>query len=445
MFEDSLRHLPPQELEAEQQFLGACLMEPRTALGQARVRAEDFYKGAHSIIYAAMQTIKERGEDVDIITASSELKDAKELQLVGGPATYLSQLITQTPSAANCRSHEALIISAAQRRAVIRAAGDIQQAAYEGRDIDALVSDGITKLNAIRRLDAGEIVPYHEIVQSAFTSIEKRCENPGKLTGIPTGFAGIDRMTNGWQPGWKYTIAGRPGMGKTALAMQMAPAGAAAGFPVGVISLEMTKEQVALRDISRTADIPLSRILAGALHEADWPRLTHAAMVLHGHKMYFAFTAFGGAQEARIIDDMVQRLGVKIVFIDYLQLQNIKDHRGNREQEVSALSAMHKRKAKEHNIPVIELSQLNRDVEKRLSKKPTLADLRESGSIEQDADFVGFIYREDCKCPRNADCACGNRHQAWFSGAKGRMNEIGDVELVWKGKTTSFKDVENTE
>lgn len=444
----NIQALPPQDIEAEQAVLGAVLVDSRLSIGRSVLRPEDFYKTSHRAIWAAMQRLRDRREEIDLVTLTAELRKGgpkEDLEAAGG-ASYLSALVSQVPSGANFDAHERIVLNMSQLRSALYAAMDAQRDVYAHPDPDTLISGFIARLNGIRRMAPGEIVPYREIIDRGYRSIEERSKNPGKLTGIPTGFHGIDRMTNGWQKGWKYVVAGRPGMGKTALAMQMARAAAASGYPVGVISLEMTDEQLALRDISAESGVPLSRLLAGTVHGEDWDLLPRAAARLYGLPIHCAFSAYNAEAEARIIDDLVLRHGARALFIDYLQLQKILKHLGNREQEVAAISGMHKRKAKEHKIPVIELSQLNREVERRSTRKPTLSDLRESGSIEQDADFVGFIWGEECKCPKSVGCSCGNRHRRYFSGAKGRMNEIGDVELAWnEQKTVSFREVVSAE
>lgn len=437
--------LMPQELEAEQALLGACLIE-HAALKSARIAPEDFYRTAHRVIFEAFLSVDAAGLDLDLVTAAAELRKdeyAKKLPKDFGAGSYLSALVSQVPTAANFRAHERLVIDAAQRRAVIHAAADAQQAAYDGAAPNETIAAAVSRLNDIRDRRSDIVsVPYRKLVLDGHEAIERNFQaaREGRLVGIPTGFPGIDRLTNGFQP-WFYVLAGRTGKGKTSLAMQMARAAGKAGHPAGIISIEMDAEQLAVREISSESRVPLKRLISGRVWDQDWPEIAEACGRLADLPIRAVFSAFHADSVETAIDHLVQAHGCRIVFVDYLQLLSIRDHTGTREQEVSKISHMHKQKAKQHRTPIVALAQLNRAVETRQDKRPVLSDLRESGSLEQDADVVAFVHQDECKCPMTVECFCGNRHRAWYLQRKGRMNGTGDVPLEWDGKTTTFTDI----
>lgn len=438
-----LQHLPPQNIEAEQMVLGACMIEPRAVLGMARVTAEDFYKSAHGRIYSAIRRVWDSREDVDLVTVCDAIQKNGGFGEVGG-ASYLATLVSLVPTAANFKSHEKLVIDAATRRRVIRACALAEKAAYDLEEPDRVIADCISALNAARMASVEEsAMPYSRIINLGFEAIERNYEtfSSGKLPGIPTGFAGIDQLTNGFQKNWFYVFAGRTGRGKTSLAMQMARAAAKSGRTVGVVSVEMDPEQLAIREISSESQVPIQRLASGRMLDADWAPVSAAAGTLSPLKIWGLFSAFTSEAVERGLNYLVQIHGCELVFVDYLQLLSIERHSGTREQEVSAISRMHKRKAKELHIPVVALAQLNRGIENRVDKKPALSDLRESGAIEQDADVVAFVHQDECKCDKAAHCFCGRRYTAWYLQRKGRMNATGDVELRWDGRTTTFRDV----
>jgi replicative DNA helicase len=331
-----------------------------------------------------------------------------------------------------------------QRRQLIRSCAEAQQAAYDLQEPDAVISGCVTRLHDIRRHEGDTIIAYSEIITRGYNEIERRFEQRGTIPGIPTGFRELDRKLHGLGPQF-YVLAGSSGMGKSALAAQIARNAAAAGRKVGIISLEMGPLQIALRDISSASDVPLSRLLSGNVHDADWERMARSCGDLHALPIWGAFSAFDVRQIERVIDDMVQRLGIELVICDYLQLERVDNHDGTREQEVSAVSKMHKHKAQQHGVPNLVISSLNRALANRQDKRPTTADLRESGSIEYDADVILFVYRDEvynCKCPPDRDCLCERRGKAEIIVAKGRMEGTGAVPLLWNGATTSFKDQE---
>lgn len=436
-----LKYLPPQEIEAEQWVLGACLLDPAHTIGTCQVRPEDFYKTAHRKIFAEMVAMRERSEDVDIITMGAALKGAQEFEALGGPVSYMAYLLGMTPTSANIRSHEQIVINAAIRRQVVRIATEAREKAYLPGNADSIISECIASLNDVRQRNTAEIMAYRDVAKLGYAEIERRSENPGRLHGITTGLRDVDALTHGLKAGYLYYFAGQTGSGKTSFGMQIARAAAKAGHKIGVVSIEMSPEQLALRDIASESQVPLTRLLMGSLHEDDWNPITMSAGVLAGLPIWCAFSAFYAADVERSMQHLVQMYGCELLLVDYLQLMTIRDFSGTREQEVSTCSRMMKRNAKQLNVPVVALAQLNRSAAGRQDKRPLLSDLRESGALEQDADVVGFIHRDECKCPKDLMCACGKRYKSYYLQRKGRMDGTGDAELVWDGRTTSFRDM----
>lgn len=460
-----LAYMPPQEIEAEQMVLGACLIDPRGTLSISHLQPDDFYKTAHRLIYSTMRMLYDNGTDIDILTVAGPLKNAKELQTLGGAVAYLSSLIAMTPTTANFAAHERLVISAAQRRAIIKACSEAQTLAYTTTDADAIISSCISSLNKIRRHDNSMMLTYSDLIHQGFAEIEKRYElhRAGRLAGIPTGFRTLDDKLHGFQP-QLYVIAGAAGMGKTALAEQFVRTAAQhfqsewdSALPdtrplkphaVGVISLEMGPQQLAIRALSSMSNVPLSRLLAGSLGDTDWDCLTQTAGKTFKLPIVCEFTAFTDRALERTIDDMVQRLGARMILFDYLQLARCENYDGTREQEVTAISRLCKRKVQQHQIPIIVISSLNKNLSNRQDKRPVNSDLRESGNIEFDADVIMFVYRDEvynCKCPRSLPCGCGKRGKAEIIISKGRMEGTGIVELEWHTNTTTFREPSETQ
>ena len=454
-----LRRLPPQELEAEQMVLGACLLEPARVIPGLRVRPEDFYRTAHGQLLSAMLRMHERGTDIDLITLDAEMRNTKEFAAVGG-AGYLAQIISLCPSAAGVKSHEKLVISAAERLAVIRVCSDAMAKAYDLKDADGIVSECIGRLNDIRRSGGEEAVSHKDIMLRVWDWLEWRHdpEHRGKIAGIPTGIADLDRRLDGLHPNY-IVVAGESGMGKTALVEGIvntaaryflqtwgaqpedsrppAPAG------VGVLSLEMGPLMLALRALARSSDVAISRFRAGDCRDYDWE---HAARAMGREvelPIWYRFESFSDREIERGIDDFVQRLGCKLIVLDYAQLSYQEHKPSTREQEVAAISRLIKRKVKKYNIPIIVISSLSK-IKGRMDLRPTRADLRDSNSLEYDSDIILFVYREEmhkpCPCPKDGDCLCGRRGKGEIIVAKGRMEELGVIPVQWKGRVTSFRD-----
>lgn len=431
---DDLKNLPPQNLDAERCYLGACIVDTAYTMKKAVIRPSDFYREAHGKIYEAMLELNNKQEAIDLITLPAQLnrKNLKTLESVGG-VSYLAQLVYEAPTAANCRTHERLIIESAQKRRVITLLRDTL------RDMDVIESEKVIhnlrlKLSEIVKHENSEIVMMSEIMAESYSLIERRAEQTG-LSGITTGFRDIDVLTDGWQPSEFVIIAGRPGMGKTALMRCSMTAAATRGIKCGELHLEMGRSQLGFRAISSKSGIPLSHLRRGMVHD-KWDRVISACASNSELEIALAFSSYTDREISQTIDAMVFDKGCQMITVDYLQLATSEDHGKNREQEVSSISRMLKLKAKEHGIPVIALAQLNRKCEERTDKRPMLADLRESGALEQDADVIAFIYQDEKYNENSPD-----KGTAEIIFRKGRQIELDTVKLQWDGYTTTFRDL----
>ena len=396
----SLLKLPPQNLEAEQSILGGILLNNHSLNNVLEVLAVgDFYSESHRKIFTAILTLSERSEPIDTITLSDFMRDKKQLDLVGGVA-YLSGLADNVPSAANIAYYSKIVKQKAILRRLIDAATEILDKSYGlGSDIDRVLDEAE---HAIFEIAQNKIkpafYPIKEIVKDSFRTIEKLYEKKELITGVPTGFEKLDEITAGLQKSDLIVIAGRPSMGKTAFALNIAQhAAIQEKVPVAIFSLEMAKEQLAMRMLSAEARVDAQRLRKGFLGETDWPKLTTAAGSLSEAPIFIddtpAITALEMKAKARRLK---AEHGLGLVVLDYLQLMKGSDStRDSREQEISEISRSLKALAKELQIPVIALSQLNRKVEDRTNRRPQMADLRESGAIEQDADVIIFLYRDE--------------------------------------------------
>ena len=396
--------IPPQNIEAERSTLGSMLLE-REAVFKAQeiLRAEDFYREAHRIIWNTVTALVDRGEPVDLVTVTEYLRSRGLLEQIGGTG-YLTGLVNSVPTAANVEYYARIVEEKSILRSVIAAATEIVAAGFdETRDALSVLDEAEQRIFAIaqRRRSQG-VVPLRSILIPAFERIEKMHESKGGVTGVPTGFPDLDRLTAGLQPSDLIILAARPSIGKTTFALNIAQrASIDYKIPVVVFSLEMSKEQLALKLLCAEAGVDMQRLRSGRLHDEDWPRLSRALGVLSEANMFIDDTPNLTAMEVRTKARRIKaEHGLGLVVIDYLQLMQGRGRVENRQQEVSEISRSLKALARELSVPVLALSQLSRAVEQRASKVPTLADLRESGSLEQDADIVAFLYREDYYNPQ---------------------------------------------
>jgi len=394
--------LPPQNLEAEKAVLGAILLDNQALYKALEVISPDeFYLPKHRKIFEAMITLlTEQNQVVDLVTLSDHLQHAGALEAVGGNA-YLTDLAQAVATAASVTYHAKLIHETGINRILINVSTEIVTRGYEGtKRVDELLDYAERNIFGIaeRRLKRS-FSPMGAVVTDTVEHINKLYEQKEKITGIPTGFSDLNEKTAGLQPSDLIVVAGRPSTGKTSLALGMALHAAlhsSRQSKVAIFSLEMSKEQLCMRLLSAEGRVDMHRIRTGQLQREDWPNLTRAASKLSESKIYIDDTPGITALEMRAkIRRQKAETGLDLVVVDYLQLMSGSDNSENRQQEISIISRSLKSVAKELNIPVIALSQLSRAVESRPDRRPVLADLRESGAIEQDADLVLMIYRRD--------------------------------------------------
>jgi len=443
--------LPPQAIELEEAVLGAIMLE-KDALASIIdiIKPEAFYKEAHQIIFSAITRLFAKTEPIDILTVTNELKFSGELDAAGGPF-YIAQLTNRVASAANTEYHTRIILQKFIQRELIRISSEIIRDAYEDTtDVFNLLDKAENELFAVgeknlRRNYTGMQV----LMSSAMMQIQNAITNKNTFTGVGSGFTELDRVTSGWQPSDLIVIAARPGMGKTAFVLTIAR-NAAIDFnrAVAIFSLEMSSVQLVTRLISAEAQLPGDKLRKGELAHHEWQQLITKSNILINAPLYIDDTPSLSIFELRA---KARRLkaqhNIQMIIIDYIQLMSagIERSQGNREQEISNISRSLKSLAKELNIPVIALSQLNRSVEARPSKKPLLSDLRESGAIEQDADMVLFIYRpEYYKQDKDAD---GENLQglAEISIAKHRNGSLKDINLKFISQYAKFVDPEQSD
>ncbi|MEY8204711.1 MAG: replicative DNA helicase [Bermanella sp.] len=437
--------MPPNSVEAEQSVLGGLMLDNRAfEVVSERLQPGDFYRAQHAQIYTLIIKLADEDKPFDVLTLSDELNDIEELANSGGLA-YLSELVENTPSAANIAAYADIVKEKALFRRLAEAATDIADSAYNNMGSEALdlISDAEKKIAEVAegggKKDAG---PEHvnAIMSRTLEKIEELFNMPDGLTGLTTGFTDLDTRTNGFQTADLVIIAGRPSMGKTTFAMNLCEnALLATDLPVLVFSMEMPKESILMRMYSSVGRIPSNRLRSGKLDEEDWPKLTSAFNLLKDKPLYIDDTAALTPQEMRarcrrVYRENNNRLG--LVMIDYLQLMTVAGKSEGRTQEISEISRSLKALAKEFECPVLALSQLNRSLEQRPNKRPVMSDLRESGAIEQDADIIAFIYRDEVYNEDSPDKGIGE-----IIIGKHRNGEIGTDRLAFIGKYTRFENL----
>ena len=432
--------LPPQNLEAEQSVLGGIMIE-NDAINRVVefIEPEDFYRESHRKIFRAMMSISEKAEPIDLVTLTDYLKSQSELEDVGG-VTYLSHLVDSIPTAAHSASYAKIIREKSILRRLINGATHIISQSYEATgEVDQFLdqSEKIIFDVAQRRIRQS-FFSMKDIVRHSYKMIEKLVERNEPVTGVPTGYPELDHMTAGLQPADLVIVAGRPSMGKTAFALCIAAHAALhKKIPCAIFSLEMSKEQLVQRMLCMEARIDASKLRSGHLTESDWPKLTRACGDLSEAPIFVddspAMSVFEMRAKARRLQ---KEHGLGLVIVDYLQLMRGVGNSESREREISEISRSLKALAKELNIPVVALSQLNRMVENRKPPKPILADLRESGAIEQDADVILFLFREEVY-----DRDTVNRGIAEIIIGKQRNGPVGEVKLAFIPSLTRFENL----
>lgn len=440
--------LPPHSVEAEQSVLGGLLLEA-SALDRVAdiITEDDFYRQEHRLIFRQIVRLSEIAKPVDVITVAESLEIAGELEKVGG-LTYLGSLAQNVPSAANIRRYGEIVRERSIMRKLVEVGSDIASSAYNptGRDAAQLLDEAESKVFEIA--EAGShgkqgFVPMPPLLTQVVERIETLYarDNPSDVTGIATGFTDLDRMTSGLQPGELVIVAGRPSMGKTAFSINIAENVALDGkLSVAIFSMEMGATQLALRMLGSVGKLNQHDLRTGRLQDDDWGRLTHALGRLHDAPIHIDESAALSAMELRARSRRLHRQsnGLGLIVVDYLQLMssNVGKASENRATEISEISRSLKALAKELHVPVIALSQLNRGLEQRPNKRPVMSDLRESGAIEQDADLILFIYRDEVY---NSDSP--DKGKAEIIIGKQRNGPIGKVELAFRGEYTRFDNL----
>jgi len=433
--------LPPQSLEAEQSVLGAVLIDRETIIEIAEfLRPEDFYRQAHANVYRAMLELFERREPVDLVTVSETLERKDELDAIGGRA-YLSTLSNQTPTAVHAVQYARIVERKAVLRNLIGAAGKIAGIGYEDpAEIQEAIDRAESELFQVsnRRITAG-FSQLKELLHAAYDRLDYLHAHRGELNGVASGFTDLDALTTGFQKSDLIVVAARPSVGKTSFALNVAEHAAVTQHrSVGVFSLEMSKEQLVLRLLSSVANIDSKRLRTGFLEELDFARIAPAMNDLSEAALYIDDTPNITSMELRTKARRLQaESGLDLVIVDYLQLMQAttSNRDSNRVQEVSEISRGLKALARELSVPVIALSQLSRQPEMRESKEPRLSDLRESGAIEQDADLVLFLWRDQ---ERSGDAHSADQEEIKLKLAKHRNGPTGEITLEFRKRQTRF-------
>ncbi len=444
---DALK-VPPQSIEAEQSVLGGLLLDSRTFDSIAdRINAPDFYRREHRLIFSAIAGLCQENSPVDVVTVSEWLEKNADLEAVGGLA-YLGSLANNTPSAANIAAYADIVRERSIMRQLVHAANDIGSNAYrpEGRTAAELLDLAEKRIFDISEKGArrrGGFQPITSLLTQAVDRIDALYRSQDAITGVSTGFTDLDAMTSGLQPSDLIVIAGRPSMGKTTLAMNIAE-NAAVGqrIPVAAFSMEMPGTQLAMRMMASLGRINAHRIRTGKLDDDDWPRLTSAVTLLNEAPIFIDDTPTLTPMELRARARRLKREhGLGLIIVDYLQLmQSTDSNNENRATEISNITRALKGLAKELDVPLIAMSQLNRSLEQRNDKRPVMSDLRESGAIEQDADVILFIYRDEVYNEDSPD-----KGTAEIIIGKQRNGPTGKVVLTFLGQYTKFENYASAE
>lgn len=438
---DALR-VPPHSREAEQSLLGGLMLDEASWEAVAdQVTEEDFYFVAHRLIFRALASLAEAGQPRDVVTTSEWLQREGSLETAGGLA-YVGTLARDTPSAANVAAYAAIVRARSVLRQLIRIGTDIAQSGYDpqGREVPELID--VAERQVFQIADAGlrnkqGFVPIRRLLTEALDKIDILFQSDNPITGLGTGLIDFDEKTAGLQPGDLVVIAGRPSMGKTSFAMNLAEHAAIRDkVPTAIFSMEMPGQQLAMRMISSLGRIDQSKVRTGRLSDTDWPRITSAATLIAEAPMFIDDSPALSPTEIRARARRLKREhGLGLIVVDYLQLMQVPGNKENRTTEISEISRSLKALAKELSVPVIALSQLNRNLEQRPNKRPVMSDLRESGGIEQDADLIVFIYRDEVYNPESPD-----KGTAEIIIAKQRNGPTGTVRLTFLGQYTRFEN-----
>ncbi|MFL8712562.1 replicative DNA helicase [Clostridioides sp. GD02377] len=436
---EDMTRIPPHSVESEQSILGSILLDKDAIITVTEtIKPDDFYKEAHKIIYECMITLSNKGEPIDLITLTEELRKQGHLNDIGG-VSYITSLSTIVPTTSNVKYYADIVKEKSVLRKLIKASNEIINLGYSGatkiEDVLEQAEKSIFDISQEKTSD--DFKSINLVLMDAYDMIEKLYTNKSDVTGITTGFKDLNKKINGLQRTDLILIAARPAMGKTAFSLNLVQNAALKGdASVAVFSLEMSKEQLVQRMLSSQSSVELKKIKTGTLNDNDWPRIIDAMAVLSDAKIHIDDTPGIKISELRSKCRKLKiEKGLDLVLIDYLQLMEGEGNNESRQQEISKISRSLKILAKELNCPVVALSQLSRAPEQRADHRPMLSDLRESGAIEQDADIVMFLYRDEYY---HADSESKNIGEVII--AKNRHGETGSVELVWLGEVQRFGD-----
>ena len=436
--EDNTR-IPPHSVEAEQSVLGSILLDKDAMISVSETLIpEDFYKEAHKVIYECMLKLYNSQSEIDLITLAEELRDQGYLDDIGG-IPYITSLSTIVPTTSNIKYYVNIVKEKSVVRQLISAANDIINLGYDSSaKIEDVLENAEKKIFDIsQERTTNDFKQINQVLRDTYDMIEKLYTEKNEVTGLTTGFRDLNKKINGFQKSDLLLVAARPAMGKTAFALNLVQNAALKGdASVAVFSLEMSKEQLVQRMLSSQSNVELKKIKTGKLNANDWPRIIEAMAVLSEAKIHIDDTPGIKISELRSKCRKLKiEKGLDLVLIDYLQLMEGEGNNESRQQEIAKISRSLKILAKELNCPVVALSQLSRAPEQRADHRPMLSDLRESGSIEQDADIVMFLYRDEYY---NPDTESKNIGEVIVS--KNRHGETGTIELVWFGEVQKFAD-----
>ena len=436
---EDVTRIPPHSVESEQSILGSILLDKDAIITVSEtIRPSDFYKEAHKIIYECMLKLSNKNEPIDLITLTEELKKQGHLDDVGG-ISYITSLSTIVPTTSNVKYYADIVKEKSVLRQLIKASNDIINLGYENSvKVEEVLERAEKRIFDISQEKASDdFKSINEVLVDAYDMIEKLYTNKSDVTGITTGFKDLNKKINGLQRTDLILIAARPAMGKTAFSLNLVQNAALKGdASVAVFSLEMSKDQLVQRMLAAQSHVELKKIKTGTLDENDWPRIIDAMAVLSNANIHIDDTPGIKISELRSKCRKLKiEKGLDLILIDYLQLMEGEGNNESRQQEIAKISRSLKIIAKELNCPVVALSQLSRAPEQRADHRPMLSDLRESGSIEQDADIVMFLYRDEYYHP---DSESKNIGEVLI--AKNRHGETGSVELVWLGEVQKFAD-----
>jgi replicative DNA helicase len=436
----STERLPPQNIEAEQSVLGSLLIDPNAIITVASfLRPNDFYRNSHAQIYAAMLALHERREPVDFITLCDELERLERLEKVGG-TSYITSLINMVPTSIHVEHYAHIVERTAILRHLIEAAGEIAGLAYQEVDeVDEIIDKAEAALFKVSQQRVSQsLVPIREVISEYYDHIEYLHEHQEESIGLPTGFVDLDKLLNGLQDSDLVIVAGRPGMGKTSFALALARhAALKQNAVVAIFTLEMAATQLVQRLVSSETNIDSQRLQTGRIADSEWEVFARASGMLAESRIFIDDTPSPTPLEIRTkARRLAEEFGLDLIIIDYLQLMEGGQRTENRVQEISRISRALKGLARELDLPVVALSQLSRAVESRDDKHPRLSDLRESGSIEQDADVVMFLYRDEIYNPETE-----LQNIAEIVVAKHRNGPTGAVSLRFRKELVRFENL----